>query len=115
MSLETFTWFPDTESDYGVKPHVETVVFGDGYELRVPNGINTRPMAWNLTFTRAKDESLQILSFLEDRGGSKAFIWINPDQNSGVYVCREWKVKRLKAGGAMRITCAFDQVFESAS
>lgn len=115
MSLQTFTWFPDTESDHGVKPAVETTKFGDGYELRVPIGINSTPMSWNLTFTRDNTESMAILGFIRNRGGFEAFIWKNPQEEQGVYVCREWKVKRLKAGGAMRITCSFDQVFESTS
>lgn len=112
MSRQTFSWFPDKGSDQSVTANVESIKFGDGYESRIPRGLNTTPMSWSLTFTRAAVESKAILAFLRARAGSEAFYWKNPLEELGVYVCREWKVKRI-GQDAMQVTCSFEQVFEA--
>lgn len=95
-----------------IKPLVEQTRFGDGYELRVPKGINFKPESWDLRFTNTETESKAILAFLDLHGGVDAFDWLNPNEVAGVYVCREWSVTRMK-GGAMEISCKFEQVFEA--
>lgn len=112
MSRQTFSWFPDVGSDFSIKPKVEVTQYGDGYETRTPRGLNTTPMTWNLTFTREGSISRAIQAFLKARGGSESFYWTNPLEELGIYVCREWKVRRM-TGDTMQVTCAFEQVFEA--
>lgn len=112
MARQTFTWFPDRGSDKTTKPRVEVIQFGEGYEARVSDGVNTSPMSWNLVFTRQKSEADAILAFIRARAGSESFYWTNPMEELGVYVCREWKVKRI-GGPNMQISCTFEQVFEA--
>lgn len=111
MADRTFSWYPDVDSSHSCKPVINISKFGDGYELRVPNGINHMPMNWSLSFTRDNAESNAILDFLRERGGYKAFNWTTPNEETGVFVCREWNQKQMK-GGSMQVTCSFEQVFE---
>lgn len=111
MATTTFIWYPDNESQEDVKPNVVVTKFGDGYENRVPLGINTQPMTWNLVFTRGQTEAMLIRDFLRARGASEAFNWTTPDSETGVYVCRSWNGVRL-GGGVRKISCSFEQVYE---
>lgn len=109
--MREFTWFPDTDSTSDTKPNVKTTKFGDGYELRVPVGLNSDPMSWSLKFTRIRTEAKDILAFLREHGGYKAFRWTNPLEESGAYVCRQWKTTQ-KRNGVIEVTADFEQVFE---
>lgn len=111
MPRPTFTWHPDVSSEIAVKPNVHVTKFGDGYEVRTSVGLNTMPEKWSVKFTRAKAESDAIVAFLKARGGVESFNWTTPDSRSLIFVCREWKVTRLR-GEALEITCDFEQVFE---
>lgn len=97
-----------------VKPNVRQVKFGDGYEQRQANGINTMPRNWSLSFALRDDgEAEAIETFLEARRGVEAFDWIDPRGKQGRYVCRSWR--RVKDRYNLNtITCAFEQVFEAA-
>lgn len=110
MSLPEFTWFPDVGSQQNCDPRVQSTKFGDGYELRVPIGINHMPMKWSLTFDRSREEAAAILAFLRERGGYLAFTWTNPLEEPGTYVCRKWSTASNR--GALRVSCEFEQVFE---
>lgn len=111
MSLVSFAWKPDLGASQAIKPTVNPTKFGDGYELRVPNGINSRPKKWTLTFTKNLVEASQILDFLYARGGSEAFQWIDPMGAEGTYVCREWE-SRQQDFGIYAVSATFEQVFE---
>lgn len=112
MSYEKFTWKPDLGSECSEDPNVTTSKFGDGYEYRLQNGINANPQKWSLTFTTELESHNQIVSFLKKMGALKAFEWMSPDQNSGVYVCRGWKRKQSDFG-VFVVTATFEQVFET--
>ncbi len=112
MNIENFDWFPDAGSQHTVKPAVATSKFGDGYEQRMPLGINTLPMTWSLTFTRPRWIGKQILAFLRARAGVEAFFWTNPLEEAGTYICRTWKL-RSSTPEVMEITCDFEQTFDA--
>lgn len=112
MTIREFTWFPNVDSTCDTKPNVSSTKFGDGYELRVANGINNAPMKWSLKFTRMRAEALEIIAFLRSHGGVTKFQWTNPFEETGTYICREWKSSQGK-GGVTEIDVDFEQVFES--
>ena len=112
MTMQKFTWFPDTNSASDTKPNVKVAKFGDGYEQRTSIGLNTDPMKWSLKFTRSREEGMAIRAFLRLHGAIKAFLWTNPLEEVGTYVCREWKTSQLK-GGVMEVSAEFEQVFEA--
>lgn len=108
---QTFTWLPDASLQKSVQPRVRTARFGDGYEQRVRDGINTMPEKWILTFTGTNDEINAIEAFLKARGGADYFIWTTPQNMTGKFICRSWEFGRQR-GVRSSISCEFDQVFD---
>lgn len=111
MSRNTFSWYPDAETDRSIEPAVLVTKFGDGYEARTASGINTMRAKWSLKFTRDMTEAASILAFLANEGGLTAFNWETPLHETLVVVCRSWKSSRDR--GTTTITCDFEQVFEA--
>lgn len=109
--MQTFTWFPDTDSTCDTKTNVVATKFGDGYEARTPRGLNYIAMNWALKFTRDRVEAMEVITFLRQQGGHKAFIWSTPLGESGYYVCREWS--SLQRRGLTEVTAKFEQVFST--
>lgn len=97
MALPTFTWIPSYELSLGVAPNVQRTPLGDGYVDHVPIGARPNRRRWRLRFdTRFLDETLAIMAFLDDRGAHRRFRWTPPapDENPGVWVAEQWRVRR---------------------
>lgn len=94
-----------------MQPSVIQTKFGDGYELRVTQGINFKPRSWAATFSKGSSEAADILAFLEARAAVEAFYWTDPLGNAGTFVCRQWSVAQ-SAFGVYSVSATFDQVFE---
>lgn len=109
----TFTWTPDFGGNRDTEPRVTRVQFGDGYEQRVPNGLNTMPAKFNLTFeNREEAEKNQIIAFLKARAGVQNFNWTPPGETTPLkFVCRKWADQFVKAN-RYTISASFEQVFE---
>lgn len=113
MTVPTsFTWLPDAGAKHTVKPVVNVAKFGDSYEQRSAQGLNTLPQVWSVTFTRSRSIGLAILTFLRLRRAVESFRWTNPLGEDGVYVCRSWNVTSTTPE-IMEVTGDFEQVFES--
>lgn len=111
MSKPVFIWLPDLGAEQSIKPAVQPTKFGDGYELRVATGINFTPKTWNVTFTKGSSEAKDILTFLKARSGLESFSWIDPLDETGTFVCREWTT-RQQMFGVRSVSATFEQVFE---
>ncbi|MEY2690106.1 MAG: hypothetical protein RL375_4306 [Pseudomonadota bacterium] len=111
--MAVFTWSPDWAAQGQFKPRVRSVAFGDGYQQRSADGINTNPGTWALTFgNRADGEAAAIMTFLEARNGLESFDWTPPGGTLARYICPEW-AESPTTFGATTITARFVQVFES--
>ena len=89
--MATFTHAPDFGSPLTAKPRVLEAQYGDGYAMRVQDGINARPDEWQLTFSaRTTAERDAILSFLAARNGVEPFDWTAPDGTAARWHCPEW-------------------------
>ncbi|WP_082877403.1 phage tail protein [Comamonas thiooxydans] len=108
---KTFGWFPDASLSLNVEPSVSSAKMGDGYEQRAPNSITPILEAWELKFTGTRAEIKAIDDFLREHGGYKGFIWVNPDEVSGVYLCRSWKRAR-DHGTISALSGTFEQLPE---
>jgi phage-related protein len=110
--MPVFTWFPDASVSVETEPVVRTARFGDGYEQRVPEGINTMPEKWDLTFTGTRAEIDPIAVFLREHKGSVAFDWTTPDEVTGRFICRKWSKSRERG---VKVTMSFtlEQVYGS--
>ena len=77
-----------------VKPKVLTAPFGDNYDQRVRDGINTIAPSYSLSWVNlTTTEAAYIEDFLEARGGVEAFLWVPPRSLTAVkFICEEWDV-----------------------
>lgn len=79
------------EPDYGLSRSaayrkVESQ-FGDGYAMRMRDGINTTVRSWNVTWSVIDKDSADVLmGFFEQMGGVDSFYWIMPDTGEQVTV-----------------------------
>jgi len=96
-----FIWIPSYASQLQLKPAVNVIKFGNGYEQRVPDGINANALRFNLTFEgRDKGETRAIAHFFHKRKGSEGFFFNCPFpynfDGSQLYpkrfVCEEWDI-----------------------
>lgn len=106
-----FNWRPDLGAEQDETPNVGVVKLGDGYENRLPKGINSQASQWSVTFTKGLLEHKAIRAFLKQHGASKAFEWTDPTGEVGFYVCRSWKSKQ-EGFGVFSVSGTFEQVFE---
>lgn len=111
MTIKTFSWLPDLGAERSDEPLVAVTKFGDGYESRLANGVNSQPAKWSLTFTCPLATLNQIKAFLTEMAAVTAFQWTSPDGDVGMFVARSWKVKQI-GFGVFQLTTNFDQVFE---
>ena len=110
MSEPVFTWSPYYGSpQQSRKPRVLTASYGEGYEQRVADGINTDLATWNLTFRGAPAYTNDIDVFLAARGGVEAFWWTDRRGRVGRYVCRSW-TQNEEDPAAWNLVATFEQV-----
>ena len=73
---------PDKSMAKQSTPRVLIANFGDGYEQRIADGINTLNETYSLTFaTRLKEDIDDIVAFLDAKKGVSKFPLIFPDSN----------------------------------
>lgn len=114
MPKETFTWGINGDWSGQESPRVFTLKFGDSYEQRIGNGINTNPQKFDVTVTLPFSEMKDFREFLKRHGSVESFFWENPYEETGLYVVRKWKISRLnEESGALYIAeLTLEQVFE---
>ena len=112
--MARFTWTPSYGTRKTVQPRVTATKFGDGYEQRTANGINTMPRKYDLIFENKPNDVADALeAFLTARGGLESFDWMPPRETQhGRFVCRGWDVTPTSPR-TRSITCSFEEVFES--
>lgn len=90
------------------RPRVTPIKFGDGYEQRVADGINTLLPVWDLLFRDTKARIAAIDAFLESKNAVTAFTWTPTGLPEILVVCREWS--RTFDGPTGTLTAAFEVV-----
>lgn len=90
-----FIWKPSYSSASAHEPSIQAIRFGDGYEQRVSENINSDLPKFSLTFDkRRKKEATAILHFLHVRGAKESFLFSPPEPyNSSIkryFICRSW-------------------------
>ena len=89
---------PDKQLTRSNTPRVHLAVFGDGYEQRLADGINSLSQEISLSFqTRPKAEIDDLVAFFESLAGVTKFRFDLADTNAGSstetikVVCSEWE------------------------
>lgn len=108
--MSTFTWSPDPGASQTIQPRVRTANFGDGYQQRVGNGVNTMPRTWNLSFTRPASLINNIDAFLVARAGAESFDWTPPVGAAGKWVCSNWS-RTVPHRDVGTLSATFTEVF----
>lgn len=107
----TFAYIASKSAKKASKPRVVKAAFGDGYALRVKDGINTSPEMWDLSFNNLPDvHANAIEDFFEARGASESFYWTTPRGVQKLFVCPEWNRTQNKEDSSS-ITTKFEQVY----
>lgn len=112
--MSEFTWLPDYNASRATEPRVKAVRFGDGYEQRQADGINTIREQWSLTFSnRDLAEADAIDAFLTAQAGVENFDWIPPRESvAKKFICRAWQ--RTPVTGVIdTISATFERVYEA--
>lgn len=111
--MATFNYTPDYSAQVSVKPRVLKSSFGDGYQLRIGDGINISPRVWRLTFNARTDaEIAPIAAFLAARNGVSSFDWTPPSGSAGKWICDEWS-QTIVQFGINDLSATFSEVFEA--
>lgn len=111
--MAAFTWIPDRGASRRSKAGVNKSQFGDGYQQRSGDRINSVGFSWDLGFTlRPLAEILAIRAFLESNKGVTNFTWLAPDGTNYRYTCDSWS-DTYNFDGDCSLSAAFDRVFET--
>lgn len=106
-----FTWSISFSYKRKSTPRVRSASFGDGYEQRVPDGINNNPAMWDVVVQGPPQCLDAPEKFLDDRAGSDAFYWVSPRGQLLRVVCRSYERDDSTAANGT-ITGTFEQVFD---
>jgi phage-related protein len=81
--LNGSTAVPDKGLSLSSKPRVLVAKFGDGYEQRISDGINSMEQSFSVAFkTRTKEEIDEIKLFLDTKNGVSSFDFTYPESNT---------------------------------
>lgn len=94
MADEIFAWSVRTGDTGQIDFKVRSASFGDGYQQRLRDGINSKRAKWPVTIIGALAEVQPILDFLDRHAGGKAFQWTSPLGVVGRYVCAGYSPRR---------------------
>lgn len=108
--MSTFTWSPAPGAAQDKTPRVRASQFGEGYQQRTPDGINTIARVWTLTFRRVTADVDAIDAFLTARNGAESFIWTPPTGAAGKFICKKWG-ETVPALVLQEISATFEEVF----
>lgn len=93
-----FWWKPSYNARINNKPRIKTNQFGNGYQQRIVDGLNSNLIEFSLVFeNRNEKETVSILHFLKERNGQQSFVYNLPTiyskSNSNLttkFICFEW-------------------------
>ena len=115
---------PDKTLTRQSQPKVRVAKFGDGYQQRIADGINTIKDTFTVNFVnRLKAEADDIEAFFRSKNAVTAFDFTYPDSNSGTndsegtpvttvkVVCSQWS-QSWSNSGSYSISATFERVYE---
>lgn len=78
------------------EPRVRVVKFGDGYESRVPDGLNTQPVKLSMPWkNRTHQECAILLDFFRRHGATRWFLHtVHGESSPRKFVCSKWNWSR---------------------
>ncbi|NBP56856.1 hypothetical protein EBU71_10080 [bacterium] len=92
-----FHWKPSYSTVAQSNPRINRIKFGNGYEQRIPDGLNVNLINLQVTFeNRKEDEAVAILHFLNQMNGTTSFIYNVPtiyskNKFTTKFICSNWE------------------------
>lgn len=89
-----FEFVPSYGNQINSSPRVNVIQFGDGYEVRRPDGIHANLLNINLTFDlRSEKEATAILHFFKEKNSVESFLFTPPTpyNKEKIFICRQWQ------------------------
>jgi phage-related protein len=109
---DDFTYQPTFGFSVDHAPRILSAQFGDGYEQRAGDGINTDPETWALVFENEPDvDFTAIMAFFATKLGRTAFTWTPKGGSQGKYLCKTWNGRYVNPN-VNTITATFKQTFD---
>lgn len=109
--METFNFPIETKPTGTVNFRTRSVGFGEGYEQRVGDGLNTKVQIWNVTIDNSYEVTQQVMDFLDRHSGYIAFQWVPPGRSEPrKYIC-EGYTEVPHVGEQRRIQATFREDF----
>ena len=99
-------------------PRVLKVQFGDGYEQRIAEGLNSSQENYQISYSnRPKAEIDDIAAFMDEKKGVTSFNYVIPDTNNGgettiKVVCDQYNLVYV-SDSSYTFTATFRRVYEA--
>ena len=113
------TVVPDKGFKRTNEPVIQKSQFGDGYQLRIANGINNLKQSISVNFAnRPKADIDDIVEFFELKGGVTAFTYVLSDSNAGSdeesikVLCSSWD-QSWDYADYYTLSATFERVYEA--
>ena len=108
--MSTFTYTPSIGVNLSSKFNNRKSQFGDGYQQRVGDGINTNARSWAVTFANNATTIDAIQAFLDNESGVTSFTWVPPVGVSGKFIC-EGYTRSIDDYDSETLSATFTEVF----
>lgn len=73
MTIKTLPWCPQPGYSVEEEPRRKVLNFGNGYQQRIEDGINTLLRKYSVTFKVRNSEAVIFRNFMKEHGGVHAF------------------------------------------
>jgi len=109
---------PDKGLSRQSTPKVLKVQFGDGYEQRIAEGLNSSNENYQISYSnRPKAEIDDIAAFMDEKKGVTSFNYVIPDTNNGgettiKVVCDQYNLVYV-SDSSYTFTATFRRVYEA--
>ena len=109
---------PDKGLSRQSTPRVLKVQFGDGYEQRIAEGLNSSNENYQISYSnRPKAEIDDIAAFMDEKKGVTSFNYVIPDTNNGgettiKVVCDQYNLVYV-SDSSYTFTATFRRVYEA--
>lgn len=112
--MADWVWVESPGTSLDEEPRVRAAKFGDAYEQRAPDGLNSLAQMWPLQFNDVDNAiAEEMINFLRDKNGVTAFSYVPLWSTLTIRViCRSWRRSQGSQYGMSSISARFEQVFE---
>jgi phage-related protein len=111
--MAVFDWAETNATSLSAEARVRTMVLGDGYEQRAPDGLNPVRQTWQLSFEGSDNAAADaMVAFWHTHAGAAAFDWTPLWAATPIrVVCAAWS-RAPATADTSDLSATFRQVFE---